>query len=483
MSMWLYENKFPLQGGTLTLSGLNSSGSATAPIVTPSTVLCDNLYVARSVIADGISGNLTAVNLNLTGWLNVDGNVSFQNAPPFQVFDSTEVANLTAEFATTATTASTALTSLALKNATTNVSGAAAAAPTAGQTIVALSGTTYEWQTPAGGGGNLTGPITSVGLATSIAAQTGTGTTFVVQTSPTLITPDIGVASATSLDASGTVQGSQLISDVAIGTPPLVVTSTTVVPNLNVSRSTLTDTISTESVSTLIYLTGVPANSTSNQAMKTQAIYINANNLVLPSGQGFVASSTSDFSLQRLTNQIKLGALVGNYTILNSIAPAATRTVTLHDAGANSNFVLDSGGALTLMDAPAGANEVLISSSATTATWETSLPTGLQPNLTGPIQSSGVATKFSGATTATAAGTTTLTSASEYVQIFTGSTTQTVKLPSPVLGMCFIIINRSSSTLTINANDNSLVDSLSAVGCANYVCAGVIGNNGDWFKF
>lgn len=41
---------------------------------------------------------------------------------------------------------------------------------------------------------NLTGPITSVGNATSIAAQTGTGTTFVVQTSPTLTTPNIGAA-------------------------------------------------------------------------------------------------------------------------------------------------------------------------------------------------------------------------------------------------------------------------------------------------
>lgn len=36
---------------------------------------------------------------------------------------------------------------------------------------------------------NLTGPITSVGNATSIASQTGTGTKFVVDTSPTIITP------------------------------------------------------------------------------------------------------------------------------------------------------------------------------------------------------------------------------------------------------------------------------------------------------
>lgn len=53
--------------------------------------------------------------------------------------------------------------------------------------------------------GNLTGPITSVGLATAIAAQTGTGSTFVVQNTPTLTTPVIGAATGISLSLSGTV--------------------------------------------------------------------------------------------------------------------------------------------------------------------------------------------------------------------------------------------------------------------------------------
>lgn len=47
---------------------------------------------------------------------------------------------------------------------------------------------------------NLTGPITSVGNATSIASQTGTGTKFVVDTSPTLVTPTLGVAAATTIN-------------------------------------------------------------------------------------------------------------------------------------------------------------------------------------------------------------------------------------------------------------------------------------------
>ena len=49
---------------------------------------------------------------------------------------------------------------------------------------------------------NLTGPITSVGNVTSIASQTGTGTKFVVDTSPTLVTPNIGVATATSINGT-----------------------------------------------------------------------------------------------------------------------------------------------------------------------------------------------------------------------------------------------------------------------------------------
>ena len=55
---------------------------------------------------------------------------------------------------------------------------------------------------------NLTGPITSLGSVTSIASQTGTGSKFVVDTSPTLITPDLGTPSAlVGTNISGTAAG------------------------------------------------------------------------------------------------------------------------------------------------------------------------------------------------------------------------------------------------------------------------------------
>lgn len=71
----------------------------------------------------------------------------------------------------------------------------------AGTITAALSGnaTTATLASTVTTNANLTGPITSVGNATSIASQTGTGSVFVVQNTPTLTTPVLGVATATSL--------------------------------------------------------------------------------------------------------------------------------------------------------------------------------------------------------------------------------------------------------------------------------------------
>jgi len=54
---------------------------------------------------------------------------------------------------------------------------------------------------------NLTGPITSAGNVTSVASQTGTGSTFVMNTSPTLVTPNIGNATGGTLGLSGALTG------------------------------------------------------------------------------------------------------------------------------------------------------------------------------------------------------------------------------------------------------------------------------------
>lgn len=82
------------------------------------------------------------------------------------------------------------------------VNGGALGTPSSG-TATNLSGTAASLT--AGNvttNANLTGPITSTGNATAIASQTGTGTKFVVDTSPTLVTPVLGAATATTINGA-----------------------------------------------------------------------------------------------------------------------------------------------------------------------------------------------------------------------------------------------------------------------------------------
>lgn len=77
---------------------------------------------------------------------------------------------------------------------------------------------------------NLTGPITSVGNATSIASQTGTGTKFVVDTSPTLISPALGTPTAlVATNVTGTAAGltSGITNAIASATTTVNVSSAT----------------------------------------------------------------------------------------------------------------------------------------------------------------------------------------------------------------------------------------------------------------
>jgi hypothetical protein len=63
-------------------------------------------------------------------------------------------------------------------------------------------------------------------------------------------------------------------------------------------------------------------------------------------------------------------------------------------------------------------------------------------------------------TTATAAGTTILTSTSNYMQFFTGSTTQILSLPAPqtmTLGQGFLIVNNSTGSVEVRAANSATV--------------------------
>jgi hypothetical protein len=92
--------------------------------------------------------------------------------------------------------------------------------------------------------------------------------------------------------------------------------------------------------------------------------------------------------------------------------------------------------------------------------------------------------KMGYSTTATAAGTTTLTVASNYRQFFTGSTTQTIVLPvtsTLVTGIAYEIENNSTGLLTVNSSGGNLVGTIPAGVCAHAVCIGTtLTTAADW---
>lgn len=87
------------------------------------------------------------------------------------------------------------------------------------------------------------------------------------------------------------------------------------------------------------------------------------------------------------------------------------------------------------------------------------------------------------ASTATAAGSTTLTVSSEMVQVFTGVTTQTVNLPNAttlLTGHTFKVINDSTGALTVNNNGGSLVATVAAGYRVEFVCTANGSSDGSW---
>jgi hypothetical protein len=118
---------------------------------------------------------------------------------------------------------------------------------------------------------------------------------------------------------------------------------------------------------------------------------------------------------------------------------------------------------------------------------------GVNANIAGTLSVTGSTTltnpvinniKMGYSTTATAAGTTTLTVSSNYRQFFTGTLAQTIVLPvtsTLVTGMAFEIENNSTGLLTVNSSGGNLVGTIPAGVCAHAVCIGTtLTTAADW---
>lgn len=84
------------------------------------------------------------------------------------------------------------------------------------------------------------------------------------------------------------------------------------------------------------------------------------------------------------------------------------------------------------------------------------------------------------ASTATAAGTTTLTFESNQTQRFTGTTTQTVVLPvvsTLALNWTFLVLNDSTGIITVNSSGSNLVQTMAPGSSAEFTCIALTGTD------
>jgi hypothetical protein len=168
---------------------------------------------------------------------------------------------------------------------------------------------------------NLTGPITSSGSATSIASQTGTGTKFVVDTSPTLVTPVLGVATATSIN------GTTIPSSVT-----LVKTSDTLAVHSSTTSAQLAGVISDETGSGSLVFGTSPTLTTPVISSIT-----NTGTITLPiSTDTLVGRATTDtLTNKTLTSPAVTGGTLKDAVIrgleedINIVAAAATGTINI----------------------------------------------------------------------------------------------------------------------------------------------------------
>ena len=256
----------------------------------------------------------------------------------------------------------------------------------------------------------------SANFAFAITDETGSGA-LVFATSPTLVTPTIGVATATS------------VNKVTITAP--ATSSTLTIAN----SKTLT-------VSNTLTFTGTDSTSFAFPGTSDTVVTLTA---------------TQTLTNKTLTSPVLTTPNIGTpsfATLTNATGlPVSGITASTSTALGVGSVELGHASDTTLSRSSAG----VLAVEGVVVPTVSSTSTLTNKTITFPIIDN---IKMGYSNTATAAGTTTLTSASNYYQRFTGTTTQTIVLPvtsTLVAGVAYEIENTSTGNLTVNSSGGNLV--------------------------
>ena len=449
---------------------ISTIATGTAPLVVASTTLVPNLYVAHAVLADTTT--------NLVG--GAGGSVPYQSAANTTAFLAngsagqvlTSAGTTLAPTWTTPTTGTVTAVSVASANgfAGTSSGGATPAltlSTTLNTPVIAGNGTALVAATTTGTGstvvlnvaptftGTVTGAILT--LANGTGGSVGTPALYLATDSTTgvyrpgvnqfgitVAGAAVGIFGTSGLSVTGALSATttvtattQLISSVATGTAPLVVSSTTQVANLNAATA--------GSATTATTATNLAGGANGSLPYQT------------------ASGTTTMLAAGSNTNVLTLAGGVPTWA-----APATAGTVTaVSVASANGFAGTSSGGAtpaLTLSTTITGVlqgNGTAISAIAASSTPTASALAKWDANVN--MSANNFIEGFR--TQATANSTLTLVVGDAFQQFFTGSTAgQIVLLPTTgiVAGQSFQLVNISSASVTVQSSGANTIQVMAA---------------------
>ena len=372
-----------------------------------------------------------------------------------------------------------------------------------------------------GGTGGSAASITLFNNITGYTASGATGTTstnLVFSTSPTLVTPALGTPSAlvltnaTGLPVAGGGTGASTLTGILIGNGTSAFTAVALTAGQSIRRNAGDTAYEgfAAGAGTVTSVSVVSANGfagTVATATTTPAITISTSITGILLGDGTAVSglaSSGTGNVIRVSNATLIAPTLGVASATSLATSAATPLLLTNGQLVNIALTSQTVGATTLT-IPNFASVVdtfafvTLAQTLSNKTLTTPVINGL-PTGTGVAAVATASTLMSRdadanasadnmllgyTTTATAAGTTTLTVGSTYLQFFTGATTQTVQMPvtsTLTLGHQFLIVNNSTGAVTVNSSGGNAIAVLQANSSMAIVCILVTGTDAASWK-